>query len=62
MPLSVWYSLVGWATVDNAIYALVQVLLFWIPMRQRGEGGHEAVMHSETSPLLQGLDFWPRGV
>ena len=54
IPLSAlgsWYQLVGWATVDNAIFATVQAVLFWIAVRRSGDG--EVVISSDdTTPLL----------
>lgn len=41
--LKVWYQLVGWATVDNAVFALVQAALFCRRRHQTGvkSGGEE---------------------
>lgn len=51
--LIAWYQLVGWAAVDNVVYAFVQAVLLWIAMRQRGRvPGMET--NGETSPLLHG--------
>ena len=44
-----WYQLVGWAAVDNLIFAFVQAVLFCIAWRRRGE---EATAE-ETRRLLQ---------
>lgn len=49
--LSAWYQLVGWATVDNGIFAMGQAILLWIIVSQRSRiyGG----VQSETEPLLR---------
>ncbi|KAF2844699.1 hypothetical protein T440DRAFT_473173 [Plenodomus tracheiphilus IPT5] len=49
--LSAWYQLVGWATVDNGIFAMGQMTLLWIIAghRSRIHGG----VHDETEPLLR---------
>jgi hypothetical protein len=31
-----WYQLIGWATVDNAVFAVSQAILFWIAKRRSG--------------------------
>lgn len=47
-----WYQLVGWAAVDNAIYAIVQFLLLWCHLRQAGN--HVGISASdETQALLR---------
>jgi hypothetical protein len=46
-----WYQLVGWATIDNAVFAIVQAVLLWIAMRRRGEV-EGMVTNAETAPLL----------
>lgn len=46
-----WYQLVGWAAVDNAVFAIVQAVLLWIAMRQRG-GVQGMTTNGETTPLL----------
>jgi len=47
--LSTWYQLVGWATVDNGIFALGQAILLWIV------AGHrlDERVYGETEPLLR---------
>ncbi|KAH7392463.1 hypothetical protein DE146DRAFT_141843 [Phaeosphaeria sp. MPI-PUGE-AT-0046c] len=49
--LSAWYQLVGWATVDNSIFAIGQATLLSII------AGHRSCIHtsvdSETEPLLR---------
>jgi hypothetical protein len=47
---STWYELVGWAAVDNAIFALVQALLLWVTSRHVRP--RRAVSEGETEPLL----------
>jgi len=42
-----WYWLLGWATINNVIFALGQGLLAWIASRQ--SGGED---HGEQDPLL----------
>jgi hypothetical protein len=48
---STWYQLVGWATVDNGIFAIGQAILLWIVSRQ--EAFDVGVVHGETEPLLR---------
>lgn len=47
--LSTWYELVGWATVDNGIFAMGQAILLWIV------AGHrlDERVYGETEPLLR---------
>ncbi|KAH4412192.1 hypothetical protein HBH92_108640 [Parastagonospora nodorum] len=47
--LSTWYQLVGWATVNNGIFALGQAILLWII------AGHrlDEQVYGETEPLLR---------
>jgi hypothetical protein len=41
-PLGVWYELVGWAAVDNGVFAIVQAVLFCLSkQRQGGKTGEE---------------------
>jgi hypothetical protein len=49
--MSTWYELVGWATVDNGIFAMGQAILLWIVSRQ--EAFNSGVVHGETEPLLR---------
>jgi hypothetical protein len=49
--ISTWYELVGWATVDNGIFAMGQAILLWIVSRQ--EAFNSGVVHGETEPLLR---------
>jgi hypothetical protein len=42
-----WYQLVGWAAVDNLVFAFVQAVLLVIALRQRRSDGV-----SEIMPLL----------
>jgi hypothetical protein len=48
--LSTWYELVGWAAVDNGIFAIGQAILLWIVSRQ--DAFNSGVVHGETEPLL----------
>lgn len=43
-----WYQLVGWAAVDNLVFAFVQAVLFCIAWNRRGEEGAA----DETTRLL----------
>lgn len=47
--LVVWYQYVGWAAVDNAVFAVVQAGLLWAATRKwlEEDGGSD-----ETEPLL----------
>jgi hypothetical protein len=47
-----WYQLIGWATADNGVFAVVQAVLWWIAMRC-GRGNQEVVISGERSPLLE---------
>jgi hypothetical protein len=49
--MSTWYELVGWATVDNGIFAMGQAILLCIVSRQ--EAFNSGVVHGETEPLLR---------
>lgn len=44
-----WYQLVGWAAVDNAVFALVQGVVWWAA-RRRIRGGGPGV--GEREPLI----------
>jgi hypothetical protein len=44
-----WYQLVGWAAVDNAVFAVVQAALLWVALHRRGE-----TIDGEAAPLLNG--------
>ena len=46
--LITWYQLVGWAAIDNLVFAFVQAVLFFIAWRRRGPDGTV----DETMPLL----------
>lgn len=52
-PLDVhdWYLFVGFAAVDNAVFAIVQGILFYIAWRQGFNEG-KALGVTETQPLL----------
>lgn len=46
--LITWYQLVGWATVDNAIFSIMQLILFYVARhRQRGTS-----ISADQEPLL----------
>jgi hypothetical protein len=47
--LKTWYSLVGWVAIDNGIFALAQLILFWVMTRGRTS---IATQTGETAPLL----------
>lgn len=46
--LKVWYEVVGWAAVDNAVFAIVQFVLLCLARRQQ-RGGHA---RPDQEPLL----------
>jgi hypothetical protein len=50
--LVTWYELVGWAAVDNAVFALGQGVLLGIVSRHKVKG--DDVSEGETQPLLHG--------
>lgn len=46
--LITWYQLVGWATVDNAVFSIIQLILFYVARhRQRGSS-----ISADQEPLL----------
>ncbi|KAE9368124.1 hypothetical protein N431DRAFT_548338 [Stipitochalara longipes BDJ] len=47
-----WYQLAGWATLDNAIFGTVQMILLWIAIR-RNSRVQEKATNGEMAPLLQ---------
>lgn len=47
-PFKTWYELVGWAAVDNAVFAMVQGVLYVLRRGQKGSGG----LGGEAEPLL----------
>lgn len=48
-----WYQLVGWAAVDNAVFAVVQAILLLMGTMARRAGTRDvAARRHETSPLL----------
>jgi hypothetical protein len=47
--LSTWFELVGWAAVDNGIFAIGQAVLLWGLLHQERSGAYRA----ETEPLLR---------
>lgn len=49
--LSTWYQLVGWAAVDNAVFAMVQFVLFYMAKRRR-KGQSCNPIRPEEEPLL----------
>ena len=44
-----WYQVVGWAAVNNFVFAIVQVALLGIALRR----GRASPNHEETAPLLR---------
>ncbi|KAJ5752006.1 hypothetical protein N7520_008923 [Penicillium odoratum] len=50
-----WYQMVGWAAVNNAVFALVQILLLCLARNWRGE--KMAMADGEREPLLGALDI-----
>jgi hypothetical protein len=48
--LVTWYELVGWATVDNVVFALGQGVLLCVVSRHKVKGGEAS--EGETQPLL----------
>ncbi len=44
-----WYQLVGWAPVDNLVFAFVQGVLFFLAWGRRGTNGSLG----EETPLLR---------
>ncbi|KAG4435770.1 hypothetical protein IFR05_008744 [Cadophora sp. M221] len=48
-PVKTWYQLVGWAAVDNAVFAFVQAVLFFLRRSQKFEIGK---VSGEDEPLL----------
>ncbi|CAK1358722.1 unnamed protein product [Cercospora beticola] len=52
IKLIVWYQTVGWATVGNLIFALIQGILFVVIRRDAGPTGESG---TETAPLLREL-------
>lgn len=53
LPLGVgfitWYQLIGWAAVDNLVFAIVQAVL-WLISRRAGLSG--SIEGEETTPLI----------
>jgi hypothetical protein len=50
--LSIWYEqIVGWAAVDNAIFAIVQALPLWVTSRHVRT--RTAVAEGDAEPLLR---------
>ena len=43
-----WYQMVGWATINNLVFAFVQAVLLLVALGQ-GRTGHD---EGETAPLL----------
>lgn len=48
-----WVVLVGWVTVDTAIFAVGQAVLFWLVIR-RGRIGGASIGGGEREPLISG--------
>lgn len=51
--LITWYQAVGWAAVDNAIFAIGQAVLLWLVIHHAGRHADMAPSN-ETEPLLRG--------
>jgi hypothetical protein len=49
--LITWYEIVGWAAVDNAIFALIQIVLLWIVSHRSSQRIRAA--GDESEPLLR---------
>lgn len=49
--LITWYQLVGWAAVDNAIFAMIQFVLLCLA-NQHQRGGVDSFTRPEQEPLL----------
>jgi hypothetical protein len=56
--LITWYEIVGWAAVDNAIFALVQIVLLWIVSHRSSQRIRAA--GDESEPLLRAYITWSR--
>ncbi|KAI1454089.1 hypothetical protein F4805DRAFT_461139 [Annulohypoxylon moriforme] len=56
VPLGAWYQLVGWAAVDNLIFAIVQGVLFCTSRKFKAEkditSTAEEISSEETTPLM----------
>lgn len=48
-----WYQLIGWVVDDNAFFAIVQAVLFWVAWR-RGQRGDSDIGNGESDSLLRG--------
>jgi hypothetical protein len=48
-----WYQAVGWAAVDNAIFAIGQAVIFWLAINRLSQRG-DIPLGNETEPLLRG--------
>lgn len=46
-----WYQLVGWAAVDNAVFALAQVVVWCVALRRFGNMG--GPKDGESEPLIR---------
>ena len=49
--LQTWFELVGWAVVDNVVFALGQAVLLGVVLRYAGKGSEES--EGETELLLR---------
>lgn len=47
-----WYQLIGWAAVDNGVFAIGQAVIWFIATRKAGWRG-ENPSSGETEPLLR---------
>lgn len=48
-----WYSNVGWAPVDSALFASVQLVLYFIVLTSNREHSLDKLVLSESTPLLR---------
>lgn len=47
-----WYVTVGWAAVDNLLFAFVQAVALWLARQHWGQDAQAVVNNDETTPLL----------
>jgi hypothetical protein len=50
--LKVWFEVVGFVSVDYAVFAIAQSMLLWIAVRRRLHNGDISAASGETEPLL----------
>jgi hypothetical protein len=51
----IWYEAVGWAAVDNAIFAIGQAVIFCLAINRLSQRGN-ILLSNETEPLLRGSE------